>query len=87
MHKIATMLQNKTTISELTPGDIFAYSPGPGLGDRLVPVVSVEDISGQPLAAGDGVYPEGMHRVRYENSDALGTLFYGHEIVYRAKRS
>lgn len=87
MHQIATRLQNKTTISELTPGDIFAYTPIPGHGERLVPVVSVEDISGQPVAAGDGVYPEAMHRVRYEDSDALGTLFYGHEVVYRAKRS
>lgn len=75
-----------TTVAELEPGDVFAYSQHPGKGDRLSPVISVADIAGRSTVLGDNTYPDGMTRVIYENSDAFGTLFYAHEKVYRANR-
>lgn len=79
-------LHHKTMIRDLVPGDVFAYQRTLRDNERLSPVVSVTDISGQLNAAGVGVYLEGMHRVRHEDSDDLGTLFYGDEVVFRASR-
>lgn len=80
-------LHHKTTVSDLAPGDVFAAHRHARRDDRLSPVVSVEDVGGQVSAHGDSVYPEGMHRVRHEDSDALGTLIYGDEVMFRASRT
>lgn len=86
-----TYLPVKTTVAELQPGDKFDYSTRPGKGFRDSPVVSVTNIGGTTLhGAVPGPannYADGMHRVIFENSDELGTLFYGHETVYRAERA
>jgi hypothetical protein len=81
----------KTTVAELQSGDKFDYNTRPGKSFRDSAVVSVTDIGGTTLhgatpGAGNK-YAEGMHRVIFEDSDGLGTLFYGHETVYRAKRA
>lgn len=81
----------KTTVAELQPGDKFDYNTRPGKGFRDSPVVSVTNIGGTTLhgatpGAGNN-YAEGMYRVIFEDSDNLGTLFYGHETVYRANRA
>jgi hypothetical protein len=81
----------KTTVAELQPGDKFAYNSRPGGEFRDSPVVSVTNIGGTTLhgaTPGPGNnYADGMHRVIFEDSDGLGTLYYGHETVYRAKRA
>jgi len=82
-----TYLPTRTTVAELQPGDKFDYSMRPGKSFRDSPVVSVTNIGGQPTVNGDGTYADGLHRVIFANSDELGTLFYGHETVYRAERS
>ena len=83
-----TRLPVKTTVNQIRPGDVFAYRPNLTPNDRLAAVVSVECVGGQPLADGsDSTHAPDLHRVRYADSDHLGTLFYGTESVYRAKRS
>lgn len=80
----------ETTVADLKPGDKFAYSSRPGAEFRDSPVVSVTNIGGTTLQGATpdsgNTYADGMHRVIFEDSDGLGTLFYGHETVYRAKR-
>ena len=83
----ATHLPTKTTVSALKPGDVFDYQRFPDANFRNSPVVSVEHIGGQAVISDpQETYPQGMYRVRYEDSDALGTLYYGDEPVYRANR-
>lgn len=83
----ATRLPVKTSISDLKPGDLFDYQPLPAANFRKSPIASVEHIGGQPVVSDpQHAYPQDMYRIRHEDSDALGTLYYGHETVWRAER-
>lgn len=83
-----TLLSIKTTVSDILAGDVFAYRPHPTPSDRLAPVTSVEAVGGKPLADGTGDhYAANLHRICYTDSDHLGTLFYGDETIFRAKRT
>lgn len=82
-----TYLPVKTTIDAIKPGDVFDYQHSPSANFRESPVASVENIGGQPVVSDPTTkYPEDMYRVRHEDSDDLGTLYYGSETVWRANR-
>lgn len=82
----ATLLPTKTIVSDLKPGDVFAYQARPKTF-RSSPIASIENIGGQSVATDPTcTYAEGMYRIRHEDSDEIGTLYYGNETVWRADR-